>query len=115
MPILDFGTQCRPTWGQDRFQIPDLHEVALYVSYVAPPNAKPPHIDQDADANTMLDYMHPNNLGSQLGILQVQCCHTTYSGTQYKQNTDGYILRMDNTNRNDAHKLTDVLLGLYLF
>ena len=53
--------------------------------------------------------MHPNNLGSQLGILQVQYYHTTYIGTQYKQNTNGYILRMNNTNINDAHKLIDVL------
>ena len=57
----------------------------------------------------MLDYMHPNNRGSQLGILQVQYYYATYSGTQYKQNTNGCILRMDNTNRNDAHELIDVL------
>ena len=57
----------------------------------------------------VLYYTHPNNLGSQLGILQVQYYYATYNRTQYKQNINGYILRMDNTNRNDAHKLIDVL------
>jgi hypothetical protein len=65
--------------------------------------------------------MHPNNLGSQLGILQVQYSQATYGGTPYKHNTNGHILRMDNANghilrmdnanRNDAHKLIDVLIN----
>ena len=57
----------------------------------------------------VLDYMHLNILGPQLGILQVKYYHTTCIRTQYTQNTNGYILRMDNTNRNDVHKLVHVL------
>ena len=53
--------------------------------------------------------MHPNNLESQLGILQVQYYYVVYNGTQYKQNTNGYILSMDNTNKNDTQKRIDVL------
>ena len=57
----------------------------------------------------MLDYMPPNNLGSQLGILQVQHYYATYSGIQYKQNTNDYVLRMNNASRYDAHKPMNVL------
>ena len=57
----------------------------------------------------LLDYVHPNNFGSQLGIMQVQYSDATYRGTQHKQNTNGYITGTANANRYDAHKLIDVL------
>ena len=41
----------------------------------------------------VLDYMDPNNLESQLGIRQAPYSNATYDGTQYKQNTNGYITR----------------------
>ena len=57
----------------------------------------------------MLEYMHLKDPGSKLGIMQVQYYYATYSGTQYKQNTNGYIQRMDNANIYDTHKRIGVV------